>query len=317
MRSSSRLFPVSLVSAELRGDLSEDVYLLKPNNSPDNSVELAMTRLGQTRQEQPGPAVILLHGSFSNRRFWYSPRTAGLAVYLARQGFDVWLPEMRGHGLSPRNQDYRNNSVAGYARHDLPAMAAFVQEMNPRPAHWLGHSLGGATLAAALGGGHLAVAGVASVTLLGTQVSQGYWWLKIPPLEWGLRGYLRCLEQLRSRGLSAGPEDEPPGVARDLLRWHRLFGRFGQHKDDWWQGLAQVALPLLVVSGGGDRGDPEPACRALGERFAGDQRHFLCLGTAEGFSQDYGHLDMLLSKAAQREVWPLLAGWLAEGRLAR
>ena len=46
MQSSSKLFPVALVSAELRGDLTEDVYLLKPGNSPDGSVALALTRLG-------------------------------------------------------------------------------------------------------------------------------------------------------------------------------------------------------------------------------------------------------------------------------
>ena len=39
MQSSSNLFPVALISAERRGDLSEDVYRLKPGNSPDASVE--------------------------------------------------------------------------------------------------------------------------------------------------------------------------------------------------------------------------------------------------------------------------------------
>ena len=46
MQSSSNLFPVALISAERRGDLSEDVYRLKPGNSPDGTVELAVTRLG-------------------------------------------------------------------------------------------------------------------------------------------------------------------------------------------------------------------------------------------------------------------------------
>ena len=111
MHSSSRLFPVALVSAELRGDLTEDVYRLKPNNSPDPSVELALTRMGLPGREQRGAPVILVHGSFSNRRFWYSPKAIGLGPYLARAGFDVWIPEMRGHGLSPRNLDYSRNSV--------------------------------------------------------------------------------------------------------------------------------------------------------------------------------------------------------------
>ncbi len=70
MQSSSRLFPVALVSAELRADLTEDIYRLKPGNSPDASVELVVTRLGQQAAgERRGPPVILLHGSFSNRRF--------------------------------------------------------------------------------------------------------------------------------------------------------------------------------------------------------------------------------------------------------
>ncbi|HBO0578816.1 TPA: alpha/beta hydrolase, partial [Pseudomonas aeruginosa] len=85
MQRSSRLFPVALVSAELRADLTEDIYRLKPGNSPDASVELVVTRLGQQAAgERRGPPVILLHGSFSNRRFWYSPRALGLGPYLAR-----------------------------------------------------------------------------------------------------------------------------------------------------------------------------------------------------------------------------------------
>ncbi|EPN67992.1 esterase/lipase/thioesterase family protein, partial [Pseudomonas syringae pv. actinidiae ICMP 19079] len=101
MQSSSQLFPVALISAERRGDLVEDVYRLKPANSPDPSVELVVTRLGLVDQPATrGAPVILLHGSFSNRRFWYSPKGIGLGPYLARAGYDVWIPEMRGHGLS-------------------------------------------------------------------------------------------------------------------------------------------------------------------------------------------------------------------------
>ncbi|RML86303.1 Esterase/lipase/thioesterase protein, partial [Pseudomonas savastanoi] len=70
MQSSSQLFPVALISAERRGDLVEDVYRLKPANSPDPSVELVVTRLGLVDQpDVRGIPVILLHGSFSNRRF--------------------------------------------------------------------------------------------------------------------------------------------------------------------------------------------------------------------------------------------------------
>ncbi|ORL66390.1 alpha/beta fold hydrolase [Pseudomonas putida] len=310
MQSSSTLFPVALLSAERRGDLSEDVYRIKAGNSPDPSVELAVTRLGLASQASAqGVPVILLHGSFSNRRFWYSPKGIGLGAYLARAGFDVWIPEMRGHGLSPRNRQWRHNRVADYARFDLPVIGAFVQEQAGQAPHWVGHSLGGTTLAAALGGGYLGADEVASVALFGSQVSRVYWPLKVPPVAWSARVLLKRFAQLSGSRLRRGPEDEPIGLALESLRWHKLFGRFGDKQDDWWAGLAQVDVPLLAVAGAADHQDPVWACRKLFEQLGGTRKQFLRLGREEGFDA-FGHVDMLVSKAAQAQVWPLVEGWL-------
>ncbi|TRX76472.1 alpha/beta fold hydrolase [Pseudomonas mangiferae] len=315
MQSSSELFPVALVSAELRRDLTEDVYLLKPNNSPDLTVELAVTRLGLLgRESRRGVPVILVHGSFSNRRFWYSPKGIGLGPYLVRAGFDVWIAEMRGHGLSPRNQAYTRNRVADYARYDLPALGAFVAEQSGQAPHWIGHSLGGITLAAALGGGHLQTEHVASLAMLGSQVSRGHWLLKCPPVEGLARLVLRRSGEVSGPRWRRGPEHEPAGVVLESLRWHGLFGRFGEGRTDWTAGLAQVFSPVLALAGEGDRQDPPDACRALAERFGGAVR-FLSLGRSQGFETDYGHVDMVVSKPAEREVWPLLVNWLHHGDL--
>lgn len=316
MRSSSELFPVALVSAELRGDLCEDVYRLKPNNSPDASVELALTRLGLAACEgRRGVPVVLLHGSFSNRRFWYSAKGAGLGAYLARAGFDVWIAEMRGHGLSPRNERYHDNNVAQYVRYDLPAIAEFIFEQTGQAAHWFGHSLGGVILAAALGGRFLDERRVRSVSLFGTEVSRCYWPLKLPPVEWGARLVLRALPHLSGLRLQRGPEDEPIGIAREALRWHGLFGRFGGREYDWWSGLAEVRLPILVVAAVADRQAPAWACRKLFEQCRAATASFLLLGKAHGFSSDFGHVEMLLGTEAQREVWPLCQYWLQHVRL--
>jgi pimeloyl-ACP methyl ester carboxylesterase len=311
MQSSSELFPVSLISAELRGDLSEDVYLLKPNNSPDFSVELALTRLGRAGAESTrGVPVVLLHGSFSNRRFWYSPKGIGLGAYLARAGFDVWIAEMRGHGLSPRNDSYRENNVAQYVRYDLPAIADFIFEQCGQAAHWLGHSLGGVILVAALGGGFLDESRARSVALFGSQISRTYWPLKVPPVEWGSRLLLRSFPYLSGRRLKRGPEDEPIGLALETLRWQKLFGRFGDAEQDWWAGLARVRLPVLAVGATNDHQDPAWACRKLLQQCSEATTRFLLLGKENGFSSDFGHIEMLVSKDAQREVWPLVEYWL-------
>ena len=318
MQSSSDLFPVALMSAELRGDLTEDAYRLKPGNSPDASVELVLTRLGLFgREGARGVPVILLHGSFSNRRFWYSPNGIGLGPFLARAGFDIWIAEMRGHGLSPRNQHYRRNRVADYARYDLPAIAAFVCEQTGQVPHWIGHSLGGTTLAAALGGHYLVEGQVASAALFGSQVSRTYWPLKMPPVEWGSRMLLKRFDVLSGSWLKRGPEDEPIGLALESLRWHGLLGRFGDTERDWWAGLSNVTVPVLAVAAAGDGQDPAWACRKLLEQFPQESRHFLCLSQKYGYSSDYGHVEMLLSKEARHEVWPLVAHWLEHGQLPR
>lgn len=314
MQSSSHLFPVALISAERRGDLIEDVYRLKPGNSRDFTVELAVTRLGQVAApDVRGVPVILLHGSFSNRRFWYSPKGIGMGAYLARAGFDVWIPEMRGHGLSARNEAYRHNCVADYARYDLPAIAAFVAEQSGQAPHWIGHSLGGTTLAAALGGHYLDARHVASVALFGSQVSRSFWPLKVPPLQWGARLLLKRFEHFSGPRFKRGPEDEPMGVLMESMRWRGLFGRFGDKKDDWWAGLQHVTVPLLCVAGSGDHQDPEWACRELFEQFGSEHKTFLSLGRAHGFSEDFGHVQMLVSKAAQAQVWPQVVDWLNQG----
>jgi hypothetical protein len=33
-------------------------------------------------------------------------------------------------------------------------------------------------------------------------------------------------------------------------------------------------------------------------------------GTAEGFSEDFGHARIIASRAAQREIWPRIKDWL-------
>lgn len=311
MQSSSRLFPVALLGAELRGDLSEDIYLLKPRNSPDPTVQLAVTRLGRADATgERGAPVVLLHGSFTNRRFWFSPKGIGFGAHLARAGFDVWIPEMRGHGLSPRNATYRQNRVADYARYDLRAIADFIIEQSGQAPHWVGHSLGGVVLAAAAGGGYLAQRNAASLMLLGSQVSRIYLPLKFPLVEWSGHLLLSCLPHLSGMRLRRGPEDEPIGVAREALRWHGLLGRFGKGAESWWQGLATARIPVLAVSAEGDRQDPPAACERLLRQFGSASREHLCLGPRAGFSSSFGHVEMLISKAAQREVWPVLTDWL-------
>ena len=314
MKSSSELFPVSLFRAEMLGEeLSEDVYLVKHNTDTDRSVQVAVSHLTlRHRSAYRGP-VILLHGSFSNRGFWLSDKGEGLARHLLDQGFDVWVMEQRGHGLSPRNQDYLRNTLERYVLHDMPAVNAFVQEKTGHKPAWVGHSLGGVIIASAVAGGQLSAGNCAGIALLGTQALRRPWYLWLPLVGPVLRLLVWNKGELDGRSLNIGPENEPAGLINEYLARHSWFGRW-QLKSTrqrllpaWKQ---PHALPLLAVIAAADESDPARACRRFADYYGGTDKEQILLGKVAGFSRDYGHVDMVVSKDAAQEVWPRISDWL-------
>jgi len=309
MKSSSSLFPVALMRADTLGsDLLEDTYLLKPNNSPDLTAQIALTRLGCQQQQSRGVPVVLLHGSFSNRGFWLSNAGIGLAAALLSAGYDPWLLEMRGHGDSPINRDYKNNSIEGYAQFDLPAVQAFVKEQTGQSAAWVGHSMGGVTIATSLAGGHLQEEDISTVVLLGSQVTRYPWLLRLPLAR--LIARLLLLKKSVIKGGQIGPEQEPVGIAKEFARWAGLLNGWKPKKGKtYWHGWRQITTPVLAFGAKKDRGDPATACRKLVEATAGEHAFYL-LSQKEGFAKDYGHVDMVVSKEAATDVWPKVITWL-------
>ena len=48
----------------------------------------------------PGHPVFLVHGAIENGRIFYSDNGKGFAPYLQKQGFDVYVLDLRGRGKS-------------------------------------------------------------------------------------------------------------------------------------------------------------------------------------------------------------------------
>jgi pimeloyl-ACP methyl ester carboxylesterase len=86
-------------------------------------LELATLRWGAG-----GLRVLLIHGLTSNARGWWR-----LGAELARAGYEVTAPDLRGHGDSPAGSDYKLEAYAG----DVVALGGEWDVV-------LGHSLGGA-----------------------------------------------------------------------------------------------------------------------------------------------------------------------------
>lgn len=127
MKSSSQLFPVALISAEFKSGIYEDVYSIKPNNSQDRTVELALVRL-HTERVAKGRPLLFIHDAYHNHWQWLDYHVQGIAGERVQAGDDVWLMDWRYHGLSARNERYHLNNLRTMAHYDLPALIAFIRE---------------------------------------------------------------------------------------------------------------------------------------------------------------------------------------------
>lgn len=245
MKSSSQLFPVSLMAAETTGPFNEDVYELRPHNSADTSVSVAVTRVTDPRAVSIGQSVVLLHGQFGNRRVWLGPDGQGLAARLAAAGYDVWLPEIRGHGLSPRNRDWDSNRLSDIGRFDWPAVNAFVVEQTGHFPRWAALDIGALSLLF----GMLEVPDfMATVCGLGLVNP-----LRAPDRAWDDRTGLAPIRswRLRRKGYidgyerRLGPEQEPLSLYEELRVW-RQMGRRDHHPV--FDHLRRIREPTLVMT---------------------------------------------------------------------
>lgn len=311
MKSSSSLFPVALMRAEvLSSEFIEDTYLLKPNNSPDPTAQVALSRLGyyEKNRSNRGTPIILIHGAFSNKDIWLDSHLHGAARLLLENGFDPWMLEFRGHGDSPENNVFLKNSLELYAEYDLPAIQAFVFEQTQQKAVWVGHSSGGVCIATALAGRHLIQSQIVSVALFGSQVSRYPLAIYLPFIKTFSKLWLQTKKYIISSKF--GPEAEPRGIGQEYIRWAGWLTRWKSTKGvSYWKALQDISLPVIAFAAKNDKGDPAKHCEKLLNGFSGI-KSFHLLARNKGFSMDYTHGKMVKSEQAEQEVWPLLINWL-------
>ncbi|MEB2343147.1 MAG: alpha/beta fold hydrolase [Deltaproteobacteria bacterium] len=102
-----------------------------------------------------GAALLLCHGMGSNRFNMDGPGRASLARHLQALGWDVWVLELRGAGLSRRRLRFPRASYGwtfeDYVQHDVPAAVSLVRQLTGQERLlWVGHSLGGMIAYAAM-----------------------------------------------------------------------------------------------------------------------------------------------------------------------
>jgi pimeloyl-ACP methyl ester carboxylesterase len=276
-----------------------------------DGVRLALHRLGESGRAP----VVLVPGAYSSHTFWLGTRGTGFARELAREGFEAWVLDPRGHGESARPGQLDRWSFRDWISNDIPAVlhAATASGLH---AAVIGHSAGGAALAGALAAFPELQDRLSGIVLLGVPG---------PVLRPARRlGAWLCIQISRAFGrfparlLRFGSEDELARVMIEWMGWN-LEGTWP------WPGgidlidrLSEVVLPVLALTGEGDRlFAPAPACRALLEAIGSSARTFLECGKSTGFSKNFGHSGLVVDRAARSEVWPVIIRWLRDVAAAR
>jgi oxygen-independent coproporphyrinogen-3 oxidase len=268
-----------------------------------DGVDLALHRLRAFRDRRP--AVLLVHGAFTNHRAWLHGPQGGCAHFLGAQGFDVWLADLRHHGESAREPRPLAWTFEDWILRDAPTFVARVhEETDGAPLFWMGHSAGGAAGLCWLSR-VAAAAPLAGIVTLGTPGPR-----RLGPLRWSLAattiGLSRLFAGFPSRRLGFGSEDEAAGILAQWMRWNVRGGWVGSDGFDYFDALGAVRTPYLAVAGGSDRlFAPAAACRQVVDHV-GSERKKLTIETG------LTHRGLVLSPRARDACWLGIATWLKE-----
>lgn len=298
------------------------------------------------------PPVILCSGYSCNRFFIDFNDRYSLARFLARRGYDAWVVEFRGHGLSEPAASKRSHgwTFDELVELDVPATIAYVREQSggARPV-WIGHSMGGMVAYAALGyiraleesltglvtiASPVAFPSVASrmMRILGQllmalpfpqhlpqhNVLVALWWMlgRSPrAAEVGMNPQnidYRAFGQVLRQSIC----NVPRSMLRQVAQWS-LSGDFlsADGKVDYRANLMRIRTPTLVVAGAVDYLATPEMVRFAYEHISSPQKRYREFGRRQGDSVDYGHVDLIFGRRAPEEVFPAISAWL-EAELA-
>jgi oxygen-independent coproporphyrinogen-3 oxidase len=250
--------------------------------------------------------VILTHGTFSNGTI-----CSRLAAYLAAEGFDAWVLELRGRGAS---RGIVGPTFEAFGLLDVPAAVEAIRASTGRSRlFFVGHSGGGLAFLMHLARRPAERGTAQGLVMLASQATDacatasGRLMVAFGWVAEGVLGYTP------GRALRLGPENEPKGILRQWMRWNRSGRWTGTDGFDYLDALSAIDVPTLCFAGAGDRYiAPVRGCRRLYEAVGGQDKTWILCARSEGFSEDFDHTRIVASRAAQREIWPRIREWLVE-----
>ena len=267
-----------------------------------------------------GVPIFMLHGSIENGLIFYTKKGKGLACFLAEQGFDVYVADLRGRGYStPKiNADSAFGQYEAITR-DIPLFLEKIYTLNPQKLHLVAHSWGGVLLSSFLARYPQWLEKVHSQVCFGTKrvvtaktfeafIKLKVLWRYFAPLFAKKRGYLNA------KKLGIGSDNETKQSLADSLAWVTP-GAWQDTIDgfDYYQAAQQVAWPpTWHLTGIKDHAlGHQQDVKLFMNECANSQAKFSLLSKSAGNQLDYDHINILTSPLAVNDHFTTLADWLA------
>jgi len=268
--------------------------------------------------DQAGPPVLLVHGSIENGHIFYSTSGKGFAPFLAQQGYDVFVADLRGRGKS--KPAISGNSTFGLTHtleEDFPAFITKIKELKGDvPQYWGAHSWGGVLMLAYLARPQVpvkvqAMIFFASKRRISIRSLKKFFMIDVM-WNWVAGAAIAITGALPAEKLKMGSDRETRLTHRQThawvvqkrwLHWHDKF--------DYAAALQHTHLPpTLYLAGAGDDvlGHPDDVEKLLLETGSSNSA-FRVLSRANGHLHDYGHINILTHHDATKDHFPMVVKW--------
>jgi len=290
--------------------------------------------------------VLLQHGLGANQRNFDLDDRCSLAHYLARQGYDCYLPALRGNGPSIYRGGSRSDRWKITFEHfidvDVPAAVEKIRELTgTAKIHFVGQSMG-AMIGYALAEGEgdkwmqsfTAVCGPCFFKEMSgfksilpfrfllrklTVLHVNFFMAAQAPL---IRFFPRLAgreevnwENMDGQSLARAAvnvvERQPATLLLQFAKWVE-DGEFGSHRgaDSWEKNLHKIKVPIYCLGGSADRFCPPAANNRVVDQVGSVQKQYRFFSKADGGLADYGHGDLIVGRTAPDEVFPTILDWI-------
>lgn len=287
----------------------ESIFIEKDN------YELHLKRM---YKENSKAVVFMLHGSIENGRIFYSNNGKGLAPFLAQNGFDVFIADLRGRGESKPHIN-KNSDFGQYEtiNNDLPDFINKIIEISGnKNQHWIGHSWGGVLLASVFSKFPEYQPLVKSMIFFGTKrVISVFNLEKILKINivWNIwsKILIKKYGYLPAKKMGFGSDDETEKSYTETDFWVRGNKWLDPVDAFNYEENIKDFPPLLSLTGKKDKSlghpiDVENFIKEIKPKIY----EFKILGKNTGFKEDYDHINILTHKSSNEDHFKIILKWL-------